>query len=62
MTVRSSFWKREGTLLKVILWATGALFIGIMIVTWVASERADPVLLDLETGEPIRKDAPPDPD
>lgn len=60
MTVRSSFWKREGTLLKVILWATAALFFGIMIVTWVASERADPVLLDLETGEPIRKDADPD--
>jgi hypothetical protein len=54
VTVRSSFWRREGTLLKVVLWLTAALFIGIMIVTWVASERADPVLLDLETGEPIR--------
>jgi hypothetical protein len=60
VTVRSSFWKKEGTLLKVLLWVIGALFIGIMIVTWVASERADPVLLDLETGEPIPRDAPPD--
>ena len=59
MTVRSSFWKKEGTLLKVLLWVIGALFFGIMIVTWVASERADPVLLDLETGEPIRKDTSP---
>lgn len=53
MTPRSSFWKGEGTLLKVLLWMTGALFIGIMVVTWVAAERANPVLLDLETGEPV---------
>jgi hypothetical protein len=57
VTVRSSFWRREGTLLKVLLWVISVLFVSIMIVTWVASERADPVLLDLETGEPIRKDA-----
>jgi hypothetical protein len=57
VTVRSSFWRGEGTLLKVVLWLTAVLFIGIMIVTWVASERANPVLLDLETGEPVRDDA-----
>lgn len=53
MTPRSSFWQGEGTLLKVLLWMTGAVFVAIMVVAWVASERANPVLLDLETGEPI---------
>ena len=32
--------------------------IGLMILTWVAAERADPVLLDLETGEPVQQEPP----
>lgn len=53
MTPKASFALCEGRLLKLLLWGIGALFVGIMIVTWVASERARPVLLDLETGQPV---------
>jgi hypothetical protein len=31
-----------------------ALFIGIMVVTWIASEKAHPVLLDLNSGKPVQ--------
>ncbi len=53
MTPKASFGRREGTLLQALLWAIGALFIGIMVFAWVAAERAAPVLLDLETGQPV---------
>jgi hypothetical protein len=53
MTPKSSFSPREGKVIAGLLWATAALFIGIMIVTWIASERAHPVLLDLDTGKPV---------
>lgn len=36
-----------------LLWFTMALFIGVLIVAWVASERAHPVFLDLQTGKPV---------
>jgi hypothetical protein len=52
MTPKSSFFHREGKVLAVLLWVTTALFIGIMIVTWIGAERAQPVFLDLETGKP----------
>lgn len=50
---KASFGAREGTLLKFLLWATGAVFVTIMVVAWIAAERAAPVLLDLETGQPV---------
>lgn len=53
MIPRSSFWKSEGRLLQGLLWLISALFIGIMIVTWRAAEKAAPVMLDLETGKPV---------
>ncbi len=52
MTPKSSFFRREGKVLAALLWMTMALFIGIMIVTWIQAERAHPVFLDLETGKP----------
>lgn len=52
MTPKSSFFSREGKVLAGLLWATAALFIGIMIATWIGAERAQPVFLDLETGKP----------
>jgi hypothetical protein len=52
---KASFFRFEGRLLQLVLWGAGALFIGIMILTWVASERANPVLLDLETGRPVQQ-------
>lgn len=55
---KASFWRGEGALLKALLWGTAALFIGIMVVTWIAAERANPVLLDLETGQPVGEAAP----
>ena len=53
MTPKASFAPFEGPLLEWLLWGISALFVGIMIVTWIASERAKPVLLDLETGRPV---------
>lgn len=50
---KASFGRREGALLQALLWGIGALFVAIMVVAWVASERAAPVLLDLETGRPV---------
>jgi len=52
---KASFGRHEGRLLQWLLWGTMALFIGIMILTWVAAERANPVLLELETGKPVQQ-------
>ncbi len=52
MTPKAAFGRLEGRVLQAVLWVTGGLFIAIMIVAWVAAERANPVLLDLETGRP----------
>ena len=57
MIPRASFFRREGKVLAVLLWVTTALFIGIMIATWIAAERAHPVMLDLETGKPVEGQA-----
>lgn len=53
MTPKSSFGRLEGRVLQWLLWATGVVFIALMILTWVAAERANPVMLDLETGKPV---------
>jgi hypothetical protein len=53
ITPKSSFGRHEGRFLQGLLWATGAVFIALMILTWVAAERANPVMLDLETGKPV---------
>ena len=55
MTPKSSFSPSEGKVLMGLLWATAALFIGIMAAAWIGAERANPVLLDLETGQPVRQ-------
>jgi len=52
MTPRSHFFRREDLLLGAILWLTLVVFVGVMLATWVASKRANPVFLDLETGKP----------
>lgn len=58
ITPKASFSKREGKLIAALLWATMALFIGIMIVTWIGSERAHPVFLDLQSGKPMAQRPP----
>jgi hypothetical protein len=55
MTPRFHFFRAEGAALRVILWGTTALFLTIMVVTWVLAERARPVFLDLQTGKPVAK-------
>jgi hypothetical protein len=55
MIPKFSFFRLEGRLLQFLLWGTTVLFIGIMILTWVAAERANPVLLELETGKPVQQ-------
>ncbi len=59
MIPKAKFFAAEGKVIGWMLWGTMALFIGIMIVTWVASERARPVLLDLETGRPVSQGKTP---
>lgn len=54
---RASFGAREGGLLKFLLWASGVVFVAIMVVAWIAAERAAPVLLELETGQPVARRA-----
>ena len=58
MTPRAFFLRAEGRVLGVILWATAAFFMVLLVVAWIASERAHPVLLDLETGRPVAKRPP----
>ncbi|HXK10105.1 MAG TPA: hypothetical protein VMT70_10700 [Vicinamibacteria bacterium] len=53
MTPKASFGRHEGRVLQCLLWATGAVFIAILVVAWVMAERANPVMLDLETGKPV---------
>lgn len=55
MIPKACFGESEGRVLRALLWGIGALFIGLMIVTWIAAERARPVLLDLETGKPVQQ-------
>jgi hypothetical protein len=54
MTPKASFSPREGKLLGALLIGTLALFIGILIATWIGSERAHPVFLDLKSGKPVQ--------
>ena len=54
MTPKASFSTREDRLLQGVFWGMSALFIVIMIVVWVVSERQKVVLLDLETGKPVK--------
>ena len=53
ITPRASFGRHEGRVLQWLLWLTGAVFVLILIFAWVAAKRANPVLLDLETGKPV---------
>jgi len=54
ITPRFSFSPREGTFLKAALWGISAIFIALMIVVWVVSERQKVVFLDLDTGKPVK--------
>lgn len=55
MIPKHSFFAAEGRALQVLLWLATAVFLAIMAATWIASERAAPVLLDLETGQPVQQ-------
>lgn len=54
-TPKHAFFEAEGRTLQLVLWVAAAVFLAIMAVTWIASERAAPVLLDLETGQPVQQ-------
>lgn len=55
MIPKHAFFEAEGRALQVLLWVAAAVFLAIMAATWIASERAAPVLLDLETGQPVQQ-------
>lgn len=54
ITPKFSFSPREGLVLKAVLWGMSALFIALMIVVWVVSERQKVIFLDLDTGKPVK--------
>lgn len=52
-TPRSAFFSGEGRLLLVLFWGMAALCLAGLVWVWIGSERAKPVLLNLETGQPV---------
>ena len=57
-TPRHSLFPDDGKVLKAILWITlFAFFVGLL-TTWIGSRRANRVMLDLETGEPVKQKPP----
>ncbi len=57
-TPRKAFFESEGRLLSALFWILGVLTLAGLIWVWVGSERAKPVLLDLETGKPVATPVP----
>ena len=57
-TPKASFFPAEGRVLSALLWIVSfAALVGLVWV-WRGSEKARPVLLDLETGKPVATAAP----
>jgi hypothetical protein len=57
-TPRSSFFQSEGRLLYALLWIMSFAAIVGLVWVWLGAQRANPVLLDLETGKPVATPAP----
>ena len=54
-TPKHSLFENEGNLLIVLFWVTLAAFVVGVVTTYVGSSRANPVMLDLTTGQPVAK-------
>ncbi len=57
-TPRHSLFRDDGKILIVLFWITlGAFAVGLL-TTWLGSRKANPVMLDLKTGQPVAKKPP----
>lgn len=54
-TPRHSLFPDDRKVLIALFWVTLAAFVVGLVTTWIGSERAKPVMLDLETGQPVAK-------
>lgn len=54
-TPRHSLFRDDGKVLVALFWITIAVFAVGLVTTWVGSKRANPVMLDLQTGQPVAK-------
>jgi uncharacterized membrane protein YoaK (UPF0700 family) len=54
-TPKHSLFKNDGKVLIVLFWMTLAAFVVGVVTTYVGSRRANPVMLDLTTGQPVAK-------
>ncbi len=57
-TPKSSFFPGEGRFLYALLWVVSFAAIVGLIWVWLGSRKANPVLLNLETGKPVATPAP----
>ena len=57
-TPRHSLFRDDGKVLMAIFWVTLAAFSVGLLTTWIGSKRANPVMLDLQTGQPVAKKPP----
>ncbi|MBI5445829.1 MAG: hypothetical protein HY900_32015 [Deltaproteobacteria bacterium] len=54
-TPKHSLFKNDGKVLIALFWMTLAAFVVGVVTTYVGSKRANPVMLDLQTGQPVAK-------
>lgn len=52
-TPRHSLFRDDGKVLIALFWVTVAVFVIGLVTTWIGSKRANPVMLDLKTGQPV---------
>ena len=52
-TPKSSFFPSEGRVLQALLWIVSVAALLGLVWVWRGSQKANPVLLDLETGKPV---------
>jgi hypothetical protein len=57
-TPKSSFFAAEGRVLVALLWIVSFAAILGLVWVWRGSQKANPVLLNLETGQPVPTPAP----
>ncbi len=54
-TPRHSLFRDDGKVLVALFWVTLFVFVVGLVTTWIGSKRANPVMLDLKTGQPVAK-------
>lgn len=54
-TPRHSLFPDDGKILRVLFWITIGVFVVGLVTTWIGSKKANPVMLDLKTGQPVAK-------